>query len=116
MGALMPSWPMSVSPFEDASFVSFPRHTPAPANYYDWKRMNRSFTDMAATRSQSGNLTTDGPAEQVLGRGVTANFFSVLGVLPLLGRSFTDDEDRSAGGSDAGAQGGTNRPAESMDR
>jgi len=81
--------------WEDASFVSFPRNTPAPANYYDWKRMNHSFTDMAATRSQSANLTTDGPPEQVIGRGVTANFFSVLCVSPLLGRSFTEDEDRT---------------------
>ena len=81
--------------WEDASFVSFPRNTPAPANYYDWKRMNHSFADMAATRAQSANLTTDGPPEQVLGRGVTANFFSVLGVSPLLGRSFSEDEDRT---------------------
>jgi predicted permease len=81
--------------WEDASFVSFPRNTPAPANYYDWKRMNHSFADMAATRAQSANLTTDGPPEQVLGRGVTANFFSVLGISPLLGRSFTEDEDRT---------------------
>jgi predicted permease len=81
--------------WEDASFVSFPRNTPAAANYFDWKRLNHSFTDMAATRSQSANLTTDGPPEQVLGRGVTANFFSVLGVPPLLGRPFTDEEDRT---------------------
>jgi putative ABC transport system permease protein len=81
--------------WEDASFVSFPRNTPAPANYFDWKRLNHSFVDMAATRGQSANLTTDGPPEQVLGRAVTANFFSVLGVTPMLGRSFTEDEDRT---------------------
>src|SRR6185295_14161141 len=36
--------------WEDASYVSFPRNTPAPANYYSWKEMNRVFTDIAATR------------------------------------------------------------------
>src|SRR5262245_38746150 len=81
--------------WEDASFVSFPRNTPAPANYVDWKRLNHSFTDMAATRGQSANLTTDGPPEQVIGRAVTANFFSVLGVPPMIGRSFTEDEDHN---------------------
>ena len=81
--------------WEDASYVSFPRNTPAPANYFDWKRLNHSFSDMAATRGQSANLTTDGPPEQVLGRAVTANFFSVLGVTPLVGRPFTEEEDRS---------------------
>ncbi len=81
--------------WEDASFVSFPRNTPAPANYYSWKEMNRVFTDIAATRGASANLTTDGQPEQVNGRGVTSNFFSVLGVTPMLGRTFTEDEDRT---------------------
>src|SRR5207253_782104 len=81
--------------WEDASFVSFPRNTPAPANYFDWKQLNHVFTDMAATRFQAANLTTDGPPEQVLGGGVTANFFTVVGVRPPLGRVFTDDEDRT---------------------
>ncbi len=81
--------------WEDASYVSFPRNTPAPANYYSWKELNRSFTDIAATRGVSANLTTDGPPEQILGRGVTSNFFSVLGVMPILGRTFTEDEDKA---------------------
>ena len=80
--------------WEDASYVSFPRNTPAPANYFDWKQLNHVFADMAATRGQVANLTTDGPPEQVLGRGVTANFFPVVGVQPAIGRTFTDDEDR----------------------
>ena len=81
--------------WEDASYISFPRNTPAPANYVDWKAMNRVFTDMAATRGQVVNLTGDGPPEQIIGRGVTSSFFTVLGVQPALGRAFTEDEDRS---------------------
>jgi predicted permease len=50
---------------------------------------------MAATLPVSASLTGDGPPEQVLGRGVTSNFFSVLGAPPLVGRPFTDDEDRT---------------------
>jgi predicted permease len=82
--------------WEDASFASFPKNTPAPANYFDWKEQNRVFTDMAATRGNAANLTADGPPEQVVGRAVTANFFSVLGAGPLLGRTFTSEEDRAA--------------------
>src|SRR4029453_2819045 len=81
--------------WEERSFFSFPRKPPAPANYVDWKRLNHSFTDMAATRGQSANLTTDGSPEQVLGRAVTANFFPVLGVVPLIGRPFTEEEDQT---------------------
>jgi putative ABC transport system permease protein len=81
--------------WEDATLAGFPRNTPAPGNYTDWRRMNRSFTGMAATRGASASLTTDGAPEQVMGRGVTPNFFTLLGVQPLLGRTFTEDEDRT---------------------
>ncbi len=82
--------------WEDASFVGFARNTPAPANYFDWRAQNRSFTDVAATRGAIANLTIDGPPEQVIGRRVTSNFFTVLGVQPVLGRAFTAAEDESA--------------------
>jgi predicted permease len=81
--------------WEDASAAGFPRNTPAPANYRDWLEMNRSFTDMAATAFAFANLTGDGAPEVVLGRRVTANFFSVLGVQPQLGRTFTAADDAS---------------------
>jgi len=80
---------------EDASFAGFPKNTPAVANYVDWKNQNHVFADMAAIRGTTANLTADGPPERVTGRGVTANFFSVLGVQPIVGRVFTEDEDRS---------------------
>jgi putative ABC transport system permease protein len=81
--------------WEDASAAGFPRNTPASGNYIEWKKRNRVFSDMAATRGFSANLTADGPPEQVVGRRVTANFFSVLGVAPIAGRLFTEEEDRT---------------------
>ena len=35
------------------------------------------------------------PPEQVLGRSVTVNFFSVLGVTPALGRAFNAGDDQN---------------------
>jgi putative ABC transport system permease protein len=81
--------------WEDATFAGFPRNTPAPGNFNDWRANNRSFTDMAATRFAGASLTGDGSPELVLGRAVTPNFFDVLGVQPRLGRSFTPADDRS---------------------
>jgi len=81
--------------WEDASFSSFPKNTPAPGNFTEWKKQNTVFTDMAATRGAVANLTADGPPEQVTGRRVTANFFQVLGTPPLIGRTFTEEEDRT---------------------
>jgi len=81
--------------WEDAHEAGFPRNTPAPGNYTDWARLNRSFSGIAATRGASANITGAGVPEQIVGRAVTPNFFSVLGVKPVMGRTFTDEEDRS---------------------
>jgi len=84
--------------WEEASFAGFPRNTPAPGNYLDWKSQNRSFEDMAATRSASFNLTGDGEPERVSAQKVTQGFFPLLGVQPFIGRVFSPEEDRA--GSD----------------
>src|SRR5712692_6296263 len=65
--------------WEDASFAGFPRNTPAPANYADWRDQNSSFESLAAIDGRSFNLTGDGEPEKVAAYGVTANFFPLLG-------------------------------------
>src|SRR5260370_11119355 len=50
---------------------------------------------MAATRGGLASLTGDGTPEMIRGLRVSANLFDVLGVKPLLGRTFTEHEDRS---------------------
>lgn len=79
--------------WEDATRIGFPRNTPAPANYADWKAQNKVFEDMAALNWSSYALTDEGEPEKVEAQSVTANFFSLLGVQPLLGRAFTPEED-----------------------
>ncbi len=80
--------------WEDASFAGFPRNTPAPANYADWKTQNTVFEGMAAIRTQDFSLTGDGEPEKVSAYGVTADMFALIGVQPVLGRSFLPEEDR----------------------
>ncbi|HTS48337.1 MAG TPA: ABC transporter permease, partial [Bryobacteraceae bacterium] len=80
--------------FEDATSIGFVHNTPAPANFFDWREQNHSFTDMAATRGRTRAVTGDGAAEQLAGFAATPNFFSVLGVRPIIGRTFTEAEDR----------------------
>ena len=80
--------------WEDATFAGFPKNTPAPANYVDWKTQNQSFADMAASHESSFNLTGDGEPERVAAYAVNANFFPLFGVQPLLGRTFSEEEDR----------------------
>ena len=82
--------------WEDASFIGFPRNTPSPANYADWKAQNEVFEDMAALDNRSFNLTGDGEPEKVSAYGVSAEFFPLLGVKPALGRVFLPEEDNPA--------------------
>ncbi|MGA2132211.1 MAG: ABC transporter permease [Bryobacteraceae bacterium] len=67
-------------------------------NYLDWRRENHSFSDMGAYRSDDFNFTGSGLPEQVSGEYVTASLFPALGVTPLLGRSFRQEEDRQGTG------------------
>jgi putative ABC transport system permease protein len=80
--------------WEDASAYGFPRDTPAPGNFSDWKSRNEVFEDMAAIRfGSSFNITGQGNPEELLGKRVTVNLFSVLGVRPVLGRDFRAEDD-----------------------
>jgi predicted permease len=64
-------------------------------NFLDWQRDNKSFDAMAAYRNAGGmTLTGAGQAENVKAEMVSAGFFELLGVKPLMGRTFTADEDR----------------------
>jgi putative ABC transport system permease protein len=80
--------------WEDAAKIGFPRNTPAPANYADWKAQNQVFEDMAAIDGRSYNLTNESEPERVEAQAVTANFFPLLGVKPEMGRVFTQEEDQ----------------------
>ena len=68
-------------------------HHPAPAEWLEWRRHNTVFTDLAATQPGEATLSGDSEPEQVPARKATANLWSVLGVKPLIGRVFTEEED-----------------------
>jgi len=53
-----------------------------------------SFEIIAAFKSSSWNLTGSGEPVQLEGLRVSSGFFRTLGIAPLLGRTFTADEDR----------------------
>jgi predicted permease len=63
-------------------------------NFADWKNQNRSFEDMTAFTPQTFLLGTDGPPERMRSARVSASFWSVLGVSPILGRLFTTQEEK----------------------
>jgi putative ABC transport system permease protein len=84
-----------VAVWEDSSFIGFPKNTPAPANFFDWRRMNSVFSGMTAIRWDRANVTGGTEPELVSGRRVMPNFLDILGTRPLYGRNLTEDEDRN---------------------
>jgi len=60
----------------------------------DWRTSNRSLADLAFWRERAGNITSGGEPERVVGALASANLFSLLGISPVVGRTFTVDEER----------------------
>ncbi len=66
-------------------------------NYRDWRRQNHTCEALAAFRDNNFNLTGAGEPERLHGELVSAAFFPLLGVQPVAGRTFLDEEDRPGG-------------------
>jgi predicted permease len=67
------------------------------ANFWDLRAQNQSFEEVGAYHYGEANLTGSGAAERVVCPRVSAGFFRVLGVSPMLGRDFTYDEGAGRG-------------------
>jgi putative ABC transport system permease protein len=64
------------------------------ANYLDWQAQTQSFEQLALYRWWSANLTGIDPPERIQGFLVTANFLDVTGIKPILGRTFSPEENQ----------------------
>jgi MacB-like protein len=74
---------------------NFPASSCAWLNYLDWRtQAGDLFSQFAAGRRESFNLTGDGDPERVLGRMATAELLPLTGFKPVLGRFYTQEEDK----------------------
>ena len=78
------------SPKSMRNSVSYP-------NYLDWRDRIRTVDDIAAWHLEMFTLTGRRQAERLIGGRVSAGYFEILRVQPLLGRTFDDQEDRIGG-------------------
>jgi predicted permease len=76
-------------PGGDVWSVSYP-------NYRDWRDGARGFEGLAAYTIAEMALRTAGPSQRVWGVAASGNYFDVLRVRPLLGRTFRPDEEAAA--------------------
>ncbi len=78
------------------STPTFPSGSVSYPNFLDWRAAQHTFTDLALFRRESYNLSSvkgGTTPERVGGGRVSANFLTVLGLPPQLGRDFTDADD-----------------------
>src|SRR6187397_1187857 len=68
----------------------------SPPDFLDYRERQKVFSSLAA-RTAFGTAVINGDKpERVQATAVTANFFSTLGVQPMLGRAFTPEEEQGA--------------------
>jgi putative ABC transport system permease protein len=76
------------------SFPGMTQFAVAAGNFLDWQSQNNVFERMALYTGAGFNLTGTDKPEALQASAVSADFFPVFGVHPLLGRVFAPDEDR----------------------
>jgi putative ABC transport system permease protein len=70
---------------------------PSPDNFFDWRDQNEVFDGMFAFSGWAPTLTDVENPEQLDGMVVSHDAFSLLGIPPILGRSFLPEDDRAGG-------------------
>jgi predicted permease len=75
------------------SFPGIDRFSVSAANYVDWQKQNHVFEQMAIYNYRGFTLTSLAKPLQVDASAVSPEFFQVLGVQPLLGRTLLPEED-----------------------
>ena len=74
------------SPTFGESSIAYP-------NFLDWQKDNQSFASLSGFRSDDYNMTSAGEPERVHIHMISAEFFTALGMQPLVGRTFRPEED-----------------------
>jgi predicted permease len=79
------------SPNFQESSISYP-------NFLGWQKDNQSFASLCAFRSDDFNMTGAGEPERVHTHMISAEFFTAMGISPILGRAFRTEEDKAGAG------------------
>lgn len=64
------------------------------ANFLDWREQNQVFEHLAHYKEKNFTFTGEGEPEVIAGAATAANFFSVLGEEPFIGRGFQPEDEQ----------------------
>lgn len=70
------------------------RASTSPPDFLDYRAQNSTFEEFAAMLSNAYNMTGDTEPERVLAANITPNFFRALGIKPIHGRDFLQEEEQ----------------------
>src|SRR5215213_209321 len=70
------------------------RNEVAMPNFLDWRSSNQVFEQLGSLYYADVNLTGVAEPERIKSCVVTTNFFQVLGIQPMIGRSFLPEEEK----------------------
>jgi len=98
-------------PYSDPQRIAMVYHAPpqksfpgakifavSPANYLDWKSQSSVFDAMSIFHGTTMTVTGKDQPEAVPGLVVSSEFFQIFGATPMMGRTFTPDEDSDGHG------------------
>jgi len=74
--------------------LNLPTFAASVLNYLSWKEQQSTFSELGAVGFANFNLTGQGEPEQFTGGTLTPSLFHLVGIKPVLGRAFTEGEDR----------------------
>src|SRR5579862_565098 len=98
-------------PYTDAERIAMVYHVPpqksfpgmkifavSPANYLDWKSQSSAFDALSIFHGTTMTVTGKDQPEAMPGIVVSSEFFQVFGAAPIIGRTFTPEEDADGHG------------------
>jgi predicted permease len=67
-------------------------------DFFDYRDQNHTLSNLAVHRDRMFALADEQEAKSIRGQTVSAEFFDVLGIKPILGRNFTRQDEEAGGG------------------
>jgi putative ABC transport system permease protein len=86
--------PKRIMMLEERWLPRFPSFEATPEDFRAWREQSRAFEQLAAFAPAGFTLTGEGWPERITGARISANLPSLLGVNPVLGRTFHAEDDR----------------------
>src|SRR6476620_1394152 len=84
--------------FSETKLPQFPQFSIASGNFLDWRNQQTTLSGLEAFQNTAFNLTGREEPERLRGARITTGFFSLLGKSPLIGRTFSPDEEQPGHG------------------